>query len=257
MNASDFTGAQGGPSRENCPQCTIALFDRFGGVSGAPFESLNVGKSVGDSEQNVAANREKVKARSGVKAILSAGQVHGENIYVHRGGEPETDLEVDGYDALITNETGIGLMIQHADCQAILIHDWQHQVIGAVHCGWRGSVANLAAKTVELMKREFGAESGCMKAVISPSLGPCCAEFVNYRTELPVPFRDFKVSENHFDFWKISKHQLEQCGLLPENIVLPTICTSCSTDYFSYRRACRESAGVTGRNCSVIALTEG
>ena len=176
-NASDIIGAQGGPSRENCPQCTIALFDRFGGVSGGPFESLNVGKSVGDSEQNVAANREKVKARSGVKAILSAGQVHGENIYVHRGGEPETDLEVDGYDALITNET--------------------------------------------------------------------------------VPYRDFKGSENHCDFWKISKHQLEQCGLLPENIVLPTICTSCSTDYFSYRRACRESAGVTGRNCSVIALTEG
>jgi hypothetical protein len=49
--------------------------------------------------------------------------------------------------------------------------------------------------------------------------------------------------------------QLLACGLREEAITLPTVCTSCSPDYFSYRRACRESGGVTGRNCSVIALS--
>lgn len=253
-----YSGPEGGePLNKMRPECTFSLFDRHGGLSRPPFDSLNVGRRVGDSNETVAANRAAVKARTGCRAILSAKQVHGEKIYVHRSGKLVKDLEVDGYDALVTDRADVGLMIQHADCQAILIHDLEHHVIGAVHCGWRGSVANLPAKTIGVMERDFSADSGAMKAVISPSLGPCCAEFVNYRTELPEEFRSFMVAENHFDFWQISKWQLEQCGLSPANIVLPATCTSCSADYFSYRRACRERDGVTGRNCSVIAMKKG
>lgn len=234
--------------------CTCSLFDRHGGVSIPPYDSLNIGHSVGDSGEAVEANRAAVKERAGVAALVSARQVHGDSIYLHKEEKADRDLEVEGYDALITDRTNVGLMIQHADCQAILLHDFRHHIIAAVHCGWRGSVVNLAAKTVAGMEEFFGAEPSCMKAVISPSLGPCCAEFVNHREELPAEFQRFMVDDNFFDFWKISKWQLEECGVLPENITLPATCTSCSADYFSYRRACREGNGVTGRNCSVIAL---
>lgn len=234
-------------------QCTFLLCDRSGGVSSPPYDSLNVGYSVGDHSEAVAANRAVVKERLGVGRLLSAKQVHGEKIYLLTELTSQ-DLEVDGYDALVTDRAGIGLMIQHADCQAILLHDYKHHVIGAVHCGWRGSVVNLAAKTVAKMEQDFGADSRNMRAVVGPSLGPCCAEFVNHRKELPAEFCRFMVRENYFDFWQISKWQLEMCGLWPDNIALPTTCTSCSRDYFSYRRACRNGNGVTGRNCSVIAL---
>ena len=238
---------------ENHP-CRYGLFDRHGGVSQAPFASLNVGLGVGDERASVRINRRLVKERMGVKALLSARQVHGDHIYL-LAQPAEEDSEVDGFDALITREPDVGLVIQHADCQAVLLYDPVREAIGAIHSGWRGSVANLIAKTIVAMGREFGTEPAHLQAVISPSLGPCCAEFINYAQESPIEFQEFMDERNHFDFWQISKKQLLACGLQEGGITLPTTCTSCSPDYFSYRRACRESAGVTGRNCSVVALS--
>jgi len=59
---------------------------------------------------------------------------------------------------------------------------------------------------------------------------------------------------NYFNFWEISKGQLMEAGLLPENIKIAAICTACNADFFSYRRATRRGNGRTGRNGSVIAL---
>ncbi len=233
--------------------CRYGLFSRHGGVSEGHFASLNIGRSVGDRDESVAANRQLVGAQLGVESLLSARQVHGEGIYLLEN--PLTnDVEVDGYDALITRQRNVGLVIQHADCQAVLLYDPERKAIGAIHSGWRSSVLNLIGTTIAAMQKTFGTDPLKMQAVISPSLGPCCAEFVNCQTELPVEFHQFKDEQNHFNFWKISQMQLQQCGLVEKNITLPTICTSCSRDYFSYRRACREVDGVTGRNCSAIAL---
>lgn len=234
--------------------CRYGLFDRHGGVSKGVYESLNVGFSVGDDAGSVQANRRLVKEQLGVKVLLSARQVHGEDIYL-LANPAEEDIEVDGFDALITREPNVGLVIQHADCQAVLLYDPVREAIGTIHSGWRGSVANLVGKTVARMNREFGTDPANLQAVISPSLGPCCAEFVNYAHELPVEFHRFMDERRHFDFWRISRMQLLACGLREDGITLPTVCTSCSPDYFSYRRACRESGGVTGRNCSVITLS--
>lgn len=254
MNCSvaSVTGRQGFAGFESRP-CRYGLFDRHGGVSQGAYGSLNVGLFVGDTAEAVQANRQRVKERMGVKALLSARQVHGDEIFL-LAHPAEEDLEVDGFDALITRQKNIGLVVQHADCQAVLLYDPVREAIGAIHSGWRGSVANLVAKTVVGMNREFGTEPAHLQAVISPSLGPCCAEFVNYAQELPAAFREFMDQRSHFDFWRISKKQLLDCGLREDGITLPTVCTSCSVDYFSYRRARRESAGLTGRNCSVIAL---
>ena len=100
----------------------------------------------------------------------------------------------------------------------------------------------------------FGSEPINLHAFVSPSLGPCCAEFIHYKKELPGDFQAFQVKPHYFDFWKISRYQLTGAGLVGENIEIAGICTSCSNDYFSYRRACRDGDGRTGRHCAVISL---
>ena len=231
----------------------FALFHRHGGVSTDLFASLNIGLGVGDDAAAVAHNRQKVKDVMGVSHLLFGRQVHGEEVYLL--DEPlNQDATVDGYDALITRQQGVGLVIQHADCQAVLLYDPVNEAIGAVHSGWRGSVVDLIGKTVRSMQEAFATSPADLHAVISPSLGPCCAEFVNYRLELPQSFWRFKDEKEYFDFWAISREQLLEAGVSAATITLPAVCTSCSPDYFSYRRACRESGGVTGRNGSVVAL---
>ena len=123
------------------------------------------------------------------------------------------DKEVEGFDALITDLSGVGLMIQQADCQAVLLFDPVKEVIAAVHCGWRGSVQGILGRVIAVMVENYGTAPADLQAVISPSLGPCCAEFVNYRQELPAEFQQFMVRDNYFDFWQISRYQLISAGM--------------------------------------------
>jgi copper oxidase (laccase) domain-containing protein len=91
-------------------------------------------------------------------------------------------------------------------------------------------------------------------AVISPSLGPCCAEFIHYRKELPTWMHAYQIRPHYFDFWAISRQQLIDAGVLPAHIDVATICTCCNPQFFSYRRATKTSGGRTGRNGSIIGL---
>jgi hypothetical protein len=242
----EFTAQNGG-------RCRYRMFDRHGGVSRAPYASLNTGDHVGDRREAVRENRERVKEKLAVTRLLSAGQIHGTGIYCLT--EPlSEDREVDGFDALVTDLADVGLMIQQADCQAVLLFDPVKSVIAAIHCGWRGSVRQIIPRVIEVMAANYATAPADLRAVISPSLGPCCAEFVNYRQELPAEFQRFMVRDNYFDFRRITRYQLMGAGLVAERITATSICTCCSDDYFSYRRAVRLGDGVTGRNCSVIAL---
>jgi len=230
-----------------------AFFDRHGGEGKVPYSSRNISFGVGDDDQIVSKNREIVKRSMGLDRLVSARQVHGDRIHLYTGNQAEND-EIDGVDALLTRQRGVGLMIQQADCQAVLLYDPVNQAIAAIHCGWRGSVNGIVAKTVAGMKDFFGTDPKELSAAVSPSLGPCCAEFINYKGELPKEFLRFRVRDNYFDFWQITKWQLTMCGLKESAVTVAGICTSCSPDYFSYRRSCRTANGNTGRNCSVIAL---
>ncbi len=243
-------------SPEQANSCRYAMFDRHGGVGIAPFASLNGSYGVGDDSIAVAANRARIRDALDLQRLVSARQVHGDRIHC-LDSYPAADLEVDGVDALVTDLPEVGIMVQHADCQAVLLFDPHNRVIGAVHSGWRGSVLDILGKTVRLIVSRYRSRAEDLLAAISPSLGPCCSEFVNYRHELPPHFRRFRTGENHFDFWRISREQLIVVGLKPESISVAGVCTSCSRDYFSYRRACREGDGVTGRNCSVVVLGKG
>lgn len=223
-------------------------FNRHGGVSPPPWDSHNVSFGLGDSSENVCANRKQIKTALGCKRLVSAKQVHGSKVCtVDR--IPAEDLEIDGHDALITNVPGIGLMIQQADCQAVLLHDPEKKAVGIAHVGWRGTVADIIAETVFAMGRAFSTEPINITAAISPSLGPCCAEFVNFRSELPAALHGYQVRAKYFDFWAISRDQLCAAGIRPENIRAASICTCCNRDFFSYRRNRN-----TGRFASVIGI---
>lgn len=231
----------------------IIQSDRHDGVSQPPFHSLNLSYGVGDDIRSVTLNRKRFKARLAVQHLLSAKQVHGDAIFIAKEHLRE-DLEVEGYDALLTDRVGLGLMIQQADCQAVTLFDPTHPAIAAIHCGWKGSVLNILGKTVQVMTAHYGSPPATLQATISPSLGPCCAEFIHHARELPSSFLAFQGKENYFDFWKISKMQLILAGLDADNIHIAGQCTSCSADYFSYRRSCRQADGKTGRCATAIAL---
>jgi len=225
-------------------------FRRQGGVSVAPYDSLNASFHVGDAETAVRRNREIMKKTLGLATMVSARQVHGARIKIVTD-DPGSDNEFSGFDGLVTNIHGLGLMIQQADCQAVLFFDPVQLAVGIAHAGWRGSVANIIAATVNTMINTYGTSPSDLRAAISPSLGPCCAEFVNYQTELPEAFCSYQVRDNHFDFWAISRDQLSASGLEDENIFTAGICTVCNHDYFSYRRE-KE----TGRFASVIGIRQ-
>lgn len=236
--------------------CHYAMFNRFNGVSEGLFSSCNVGRDVGDALEAVAENRRKIKEAMGVTSLLTANQVHGTNIF-RMTQTPSGDLQVGEADALVTDVPGVGLMVQQADCQAVLLYDPVKKVIGAVHCGWRGSVQRILGRVIGFMGENYGCQPADMYGVISPSLGPCCGEFINHKKELPLEFHKFMVRDNHFDFWQISRSQMVGSGMDGERIQTAGVCTCCSEDYFSYRRAVKQSGGVTGRHCSVICLNSG
>lgn len=228
-------------------------FSLYGGVSKAPFASHNISFGVGDKIGSVKENRLAIKEYLALDALVSAQQVHGDKVYVV-DGQLKDDIRIDGYDALVTSNPKIGLMIGHADCQPILLYDRVRSVIAAIHSGWRGSVVNITKATLSVMQQQFQTNPGDCVAGVGPSLGPCCSEFINFRTELPQAFQQFQVRENYFDFWQITQNQLLECGVEKKSIHIAGICTSCSPHFFSYRRACRQGSGITGRNGSVIAL---
>lgn len=227
---------------------TGGFFHRHGGESSAPFDSLNVSYGVGDDSTLVARNRARIKTFLGLECLVSARQVHEDRI-LSLFAPQAMDCEHAGFDALITNQPGVGLLIQQADCQAVVLHDPVRRVVANVHAGWRGSVANIIMKTIARMASDFGSDPALLHAAISPSLGPCCAEFVNFRAELPTEFHRDQVSAAHFDFWAISRRQLQEAGVPASHISTAAVCTRCDANYFSYRRE-----GRTGRSATVIAL---
>jgi len=236
------------PSLLNLPDIFHGCFNRHGGVSTFPHDTLNVSYGTDDLPEHIKKNRQHIKKRLNIQKLVSCRQVHGDHVYIvdHLPGD---DFEVNGYDALITNQRGIAMMIQQADCQAVLLADPVNKAVGICHAGWRGSVENIVATTIEKMTQAYNTAPSELRAGISPSLGPCCAEFIHYHKELPSFFHGFQKRKNHFDFWEISHQQLIDAGIQATNISTAAICTKCNTDYFSYRRD-----GVTGRCASIIGI---
>lgn len=226
------------------PHLVHGSFTRKGGISLPPFDSLNVGLSVGDDLSAVQHNRAAILKALQLSKMEILSQVHGKRIICV---DEESEREGDG---LVTAKPGTCLVIQHADCQAVLFYDPIRQVIAAAHAGWKGNVQNIYGEMVELLRRRYGTCPADLLVYISPSLGPTAAEFKNYKQEFPEEFWEFNVGNAYFDLWEIAKMQLKKSGVLEHHIEIAKICTYQDRPrWFSYRRD-----KVCGRNATVIGL---
>ncbi|MCF8065919.1 MAG: polyphenol oxidase family protein [Desulfarculaceae bacterium] len=193
-------------------------------------------------------NLERLRLALGLRRLVWVRQVHGTEIVAVSGEENLPAAQADG---LVTDQAGVGLLIKQADCQAVILAAPQRGVIANLHAGWRGNAAGMPAKGVEFLDERYGVAPDELYAAVSPSLGACCGEFVNWREELPQWFAQFKVGENHFDLESATRHQLEASGVRPERIFTSGKCTVCDQDFYSYRRD-----KTTARFATVVALRE-
>jgi YfiH family protein len=233
------------PNLKRFPEITHKIFTRQGGCSHTPYHTLNIGFGVGDQAHCVRKNRRIISNALDQGDLVFIRQTHGKKVRI----VTEAKVALTG-DALITRIKNKLLVIQVADCQPVLLYDPQLKVVANVHSGWRGSIQNILANTVRVMHKTYGCEPRGLIAGIGPSLGPCCAEFINYKTEIPQPFWRYKNSADCFDFWHISQDQLCRAGVLKENISISGLCTRCNPNlFFSYR-----GERITGRFAAVIGL---
>ena len=227
----------------------------------APFPGLNVGLNTGDDPVVVNRNRADMLSSLGLSRSLFLNQVHGTDIAVIQSendvkeavfnGQGTVPSKIFKADAAVTNLKGLGLVIQVADCQAVVLYDPQKEVIANVHSGWRGSVTDIIGRSITTMVTRFGCTPADIRAGISPSLGPCCAQFINYKKEIPKALWQYKEADRpYFDFWRISRAQLAARGVAEEHIETMGLCTRCRTDLFYSFRANKD----TGRFAAVIAL---
>ena len=244
------------------------VFTRNTGFSKHPFHSLNVGSGTGDEDHLVIKNRRAIIECMGGLIPVFLKQVHGNTVInlnkvqgldhiagsgtAHAPGEPfrlTTQAPLEG-DAVVTSLPGIMPVIQVADCQPVFLFDPKRRVVANIHSGWRGSIKNIIGHTITCMTEAFSSAPSDIVAGIGPSLGPCCAEFKNYKTELPEKYWGYETSRRHFDFWAVSRDQLMASGVLKKHIHTGGICTRCNTEeFYSYRKE-----GITGRFAAVIGI---
>lgn len=153
---------------------------RLGGVSPAPFDSLNLSMHRGDDPKNVEENFRRLAACIGfdLKKLVMSHQIHSDIVRAvtakhAQGLDHHTYPECD---ALITNTPGVALWVFTADCTPILLHDPVSGAVGAVHAGWRGTAAAIVSKTVEAMVQTYGCKPENLCAAIGPNIGQCCFE---------------------------------------------------------------------------------
>jgi YfiH family protein len=232
------------------PEVSHGFFTRKGGVSPEPFHSLNLSFTVGDQEPLVVQNRHLVQQALGLNGLVSATQVHGHQESLVTTANAAPHEEIPDADILLTGQSGLGLLIKQADCQAVMLYDPVRRVAANVHAGWRGQVGNILKEAVTRLQERCGCRPQDLIAALGPSLGPCCAEFRHYQEEFPPEMWRYQVQPTYFDLWALSRDQLLAAGLRPEKIDIAGVCTRCRREeFFSYRRD-----RITGRQGAVIGL---
>lgn len=243
----------------------VAFTTKAGGISTAPYSSLNLALHVGDSPRCVRDNRERVFNALELDAsqAVVAQQIHEAYAAVvslddaGRGSFSHADT-IEGADALVTKEHGLPLVCFNADCLLLALGDPQSGVLGVVHAGWRGMAAGVIENTVALMK-EFGADPARIHAVGSPSIGPCCFEVGD---EVVQALGAEHVQSRHgdkamFDFRSAARARLGTVGIASERVQIVNACTCCSTEsFFSHRRATRDGSNRTGRMALIAWIAE-
>ena len=232
---------------------TAGVSLRTGGVSHAPYASLNLAEHVGDDVNAVATNRKILFQQAGLKGIQCCRQVHG-NCVIDVDNTARAVLEnPPAADALISARPGVPLGIFTADCVPIFILDIETPAIGIAHAGWRGTFARIAVNTLAHMKDSFGTVATNCRIHLGPSIQKCC---YTVSTELLSQFAE-RFGRTVHDGTNLSLqtanvNQLVEVGLPSDSISTSPLCTACRTDLFYSHRA---ENGRTGRMLSFIQLT--
>lgn len=246
-----------------CHACTT----RLGGVSEGPFATLNMGFHVGDDPWRVRENRGRALSAMGAPggALVAGEQVHGDGVAVVGPGDCGREWSphspgVPGTDGLVTASRGVVLSCYVADCVPVLLAHRGGRAVGLVHAGWRGVALAIPAKAVTTLCRAFGLEPHDFLAGIGPSIGACCYEVGREVAEAcQAAARSSSVARPagsdrfRLDLKEACRRELENAGVLPGDIFVSTLCTSCRNDlFFSYRAA----RGLTGRMAALMFIPE-
>jgi hypothetical protein len=155
------------------PGVAAAMSTRQGGVSAAPWASLNLGVAVGDDASAVATNRARFARALGARPVWLR-QVHGTQVLRLDAGTPEHPPEP--ADAAWTTEPGIACTVQVADCLPVLLAARDGRAVAAAHAGWRGLAGGVLEATVAALRDGAGIEPGDLQAWLGPCIGPAAFE---------------------------------------------------------------------------------
>jgi polyphenol oxidase len=232
---------------------------RRGGVSVGAYESLNLSYLCGDAPSAVRSNWRRVQScfAPGVE-VVQVHQVHGNRV---RRADRQSRGVVGTGDGMVTDVPGIILGILTADCVPVLLFDHQARVVGALHAGWRGVIADIASAGVRAMAA-IGARPARIEAALGPAIGVCCFEVdtdlaCRFDAEMPGAGRHVRYSgrEKAFiDLKGLLRDQLTRAGLEDGAITGIAECTRCSPERFFSRRAA--GGAITGLQLSFIGLRE-
>lgn len=218
------------------PGYVVCFTTRAGGVSTAPYASLNLTEGTGDDRSAVAENRRLACDAAGVdRARLSFNrQVH--SAEVHEAGPLRRGADGDG---LWSDEPGVPMLAMSADCLPIAIARTEGaRALAVLHAGWRGLSDEIVAAGVASLG------DGAKAAVVGPAIGPCCYEVGREVTEL---FDADLVEDGRLDLWRAAERALRAAGV--ERVERVDLCTCCHPElFFSHRRdgMARGAQGVIG-----------
>jgi YfiH family protein len=229
-----------------------AFATRDGGVSPAPFDSLNLGLSTADEAGNVLENRRRLCAAVGLpqERLVVPGQVHGttmtwvDDAMAGRGAFSSADVIAE-HDALLTASPGLGLAISYADCVPVVIaaDGPEGPCLATAHAGWRGMIDGIVGRTAASLA-ERGRLAG---AVVGPGIGPCCFTVdAALRRRFAARFPGSAGSAT-VDLWACAQAELLAAGVPADAIAVTRVCTASDARFFSHRR----DHGATGRHLAI------
>ncbi len=222
---------------------------RNGGVSRAPWDSLNLGDHVDDRPRDVRENRRRLREALDLPAEpVWLRQVHGRGVAVLRGGErtPEAD-------AAFTRVPGVVCAVLTADCLPVLFADTRGGAVAAAHAGWRGLAGGVLESTLGCFD-----DPGRVLAWLGPAIGPEAFEvgdevraaFADIQPEAAAAFRPHRPGRWLADIYALARLRLARAGL--GRVFGGGHCTWREAGrFFSYRRD-----GITGRMASMIWFDE-
>lgn len=229
---------------------------RRGGKSVGAYAGLNVSYSVGDNPKVVSQNVCDMKQAVGIHdgKVVTLRQVHGDNIIEVSDKKLKEAGEADG---MITGENDIYLGVLTADCVPLLFIAPKQRLAAAVHAGWRGTLAGIAKKAVELFKQRYDVTADELEVALGPSIGVCCYEvkddvaapLMKKWGKLTTPSIAVKEGKSFVNLRRLNRDILRAAGVPGKQLHEIGPCTSCATDeFYSYRR----QGGETGRQISIV-----